>query len=224
MYATCATYLPQWHFLKWLTNSKHPVRRRMCTLHTLYQWRMKLDHLPLFEDEGREGAAESRMYPRKRNLVRLFNGAARRRQMNIFELAWRGVVPFRFAHCRFFLGLQLHSAIFSHFSHLFLDWLCGDRRTDRQTAIAGVGGPSSFDCNLLPRRKTASCPCPVQWESAFSPSIYPSFKCPNMRSAESPKMTVRCTLSVFESSKRNRFHSANQIASSCFPTRSAKKR
>ena len=67
------------------------VRRRMCTLHTLYQWRMKLDHLPLFvPSEGR--AAESRTYPRKRNLVRLFNGARRRaRQMNIFESAWRRV-------------------------------------------------------------------------------------------------------------------------------------
>ena len=38
-----------------------------------------------------------------------------RRQMNIFELAWRGVVPFRRGSLPLFLGASLHSAIFSRF-------------------------------------------------------------------------------------------------------------
>ena len=75
---------------------------------------MKLDHLPLFvvsERGGRkserasEGAAaeeeQNRVSKKEESCAIIQWGSAAgeaRRQMNIFELAWRGVVPFRFTH------------------------------------------------------------------------------------------------------------------------------
>ena len=66
---------------------------------------MKLDHLPLFE--ASEGAAESRIQE-SGILCDYSMGRRRRRQMNIFELAWRGVVSFRVAaSLPLFLGASL---------------------------------------------------------------------------------------------------------------------
>ena len=63
--------------------------------------------------------------------------------MNIFELAWRRVGlshSVRLTLPLSFLGLlRLHSAIFSRFSRLFLDWLCGDQPpTYRQMQQTGA--------------------------------------------------------------------------------------
>ena len=93
------------------------------------------------------------------------------------------------------------------------------RLADRCSRQADGGGGPSFDGNLLPRRKTASCPSlPLSLSSgkALSP---PPFTILPLNAQHQHRIVDSET-----SSKWNRFPSPIDQISSCFPTRSAKKR